>query len=217
MVVALIALFVSATGVTWAATSLPPDSVKSKQILNGTVKNKDLGPDTVTGANIVDQSVGIDDLGPDSVTADQLADDSVDAFAIQSAAVEADEIAFDAVGPDQIGFDAVGPDELMDGSVGALDIGDRIVTEPGEPTPVAGATGENASYRVESAFAACGEGEELIGGYGEWDPDDAVDHDYELFLTSTHLDTDAETVTIEGGNDSGVDHDLIAVAACLLP
>jgi hypothetical protein len=217
MVVALIALFVSATGVTWAATKLPADSVKSKQILNGGIKNKDLAPDSVTGANIVDQSVGIDDIGPDSVTADQLADDSVDAFAIQSGAVEADEIAFDAVGADQVAFDAIGPDELVDGSIGALDIGDRIVTEPGEPSTAEGATGENASYRISAATATCGENEELISGYGKWDPDDAVDNDYELIMVSTDLDMDAETVTVQGGNDSGVDHDLIAVAVCLLP
>ena len=217
MVVALIALFVSASGVTWAASSLPRDSVKSKQIVNGAVKKKDLGPDSVSGTTVADQSLGMDDLGFDSVTADQLADDSVDAFAIQSAAVEADEIAFDAVGMDQIGFDAVGPDEIMDGSIGALEIGDRIVTEPGEPSTAEGATGENASYRVSAATATCAEGEELIGGYGRWDPDDAVDNDYELFLVSTDLDMDAETVTVQGGNDSGVDHDLIAVAVCLLP
>ena len=217
MVVALIALFVSASGVTWAASSLPRDSVKSKQIVNGTVKGKDLGADSVSGANVADQSLGIDDLGPDSVSADQLADESVDAFAIQSGAVEMDEIAFDAVGMDQIAFDAVGAEEIMDGSVGALEIGDRIVTEPGEPTTVTGGGGENASYRVEAATAACAEGEELLSGYGQWDPDDAVDNDYELFITSTNMDMDAESVTVQGGNDSGVDHDLIAVAVCLLP
>ena len=207
MVVALIALFVSASGVTWAASSLPRDSVKSKQIVDGAVKNKDLAPDSVTGEDVADQSLGIDDLGLDSVSADQLADDSVDAFAIQSGAVEADEIA----------FDAVGPDEIMDGSVGALEIGDKIVTEPGEPSTAEGATGENASYRVSAATATCAEDEELIGGYGKWDPDDAVDNDYELVMVSTDLDMDTETVTVEGGNDSGVDHDLIAVAVCLLP
>ena len=217
MVVALIALFVSASGVTWAASSLPRDSVKSKQIVDGAVKNKDLAPDSVTGDDVADQSLGVDDLGLDSVSADQLADDSVDAFAIQSGAVEADEIAFDAVGMDQIGLDAVGPDEIMDGSVGALEIGDKIVTEPGEPSTAEGATGENASYRVSAATATCAEDEELIGGYGKWDPDDAVDNDYELVMVSTDLDMDTDTVTVEGGNDSGVDHDLIAVAVCLLP
>ena len=31
------------------------------------------------------------------------------------------------------------------------------------------------------------------------------------------LDQDAESVTVQGGNDSGVDHNLSAVAVCLLP
>jgi hypothetical protein len=216
MVVALIALFVSATGVTWAASKLPADSVKSKQILNGGVKNKDLAPDSVTGDNVVDESLGASDLAFDTITADQLADGSVDGFAIQSDAVGADQIVDDSVGVDELMNDSVGRDELGELAVGAAELGE-LTTRPGDPVPVPGGTGENASYRVETATAACAEGERLISGFATWDPDDAAENDYELFIAETVVDPLANTVTVEGGNDSGVDHSLIAVAVCLLP
>ena len=216
MVVALLALFISLTGVTWAATSLPRNSVKSKQIMNGAVKARDLGPDTVTGANIASESVGFEDLGFDSVSADQLADGAVDEFAIQSDAVGSDAIAFDAVGADEIIDDSVAKEELGFGSVGADELGE-LVTRPGEPTVIEGGGGENASYRVETATAVCDEGERLISGFATWDPDDAADNDYELFVTQEVLDPASNSVTVAGGNDSGVEHSLIAVALCLLP
>jgi len=227
MVVALIALFVSASGVTWAASKLPADSVKSKQILNGSVKNKDLAPDSVTGDNVVDESLSSSDLGFDSVTADQLADESVDTPSIQFDAVGADQIGSDAVGTDEIAFDAVGSDEVADGSlqkidlgeqsVGADQIGNQLVNVPAEaPTQVLGGTAGNGSYRVGQSTATCNEGQ-LITGFAQWDPDDAADLDYQLTTVEVVLDQDAESVTVQGGNDSGVDHDLSAVAVCLLP
>jgi hypothetical protein len=215
MVVALIALFVSATGFTWAANKLPAGSVKSKQIVDGAVKHKDLALDSVTGDNVLDGSLGPGELGLDSVTGDQLADGSVDSLAIQSDAVGVDQIGFDAVGTDEIAADAVGSEEIMDGSVGAAEVSGRIVTEMGEPVNVEGATGENASYRISTATATCAEGEQVIGGFAQWDPDDADDNEYELVTVQAVVDAGSQTVTVEGGNDSGVDHSLYAVAICL--
>lgn len=59
MVVALIALFISATGVTWAAVSLPKNSVKSKQIKNGQVRSKDVADNGLTGTDIDEATLDV--------------------------------------------------------------------------------------------------------------------------------------------------------------
>lgn len=68
MVVAIIALVISATGVTWAATSLPNNSVgtaqvrdnsiRSGDIRDGNVRHVDLGKNSVHGDNVGDNQLG---------------------------------------------------------------------------------------------------------------------------------------------------------------
>jgi hypothetical protein len=52
MVVALIALFVALGGGAYAAVKLPKNSVSSKQIKKGAVKNSDLAANAVTGGKV---------------------------------------------------------------------------------------------------------------------------------------------------------------------
>jgi hypothetical protein len=59
MVVALIALFISATGVTWAAVQLPKNSVKSKQIKNGQVRSQDVADNGLTGTDIDESTLDV--------------------------------------------------------------------------------------------------------------------------------------------------------------
>jgi hypothetical protein len=68
MAVALIALFISVTGVTWAATSLPKNSVKSKQIKDGQVKSVDVADSGLTGADVGDNSLTGTDINEASLS-----------------------------------------------------------------------------------------------------------------------------------------------------
>jgi hypothetical protein len=52
MVVALIALFVALTGVGYAVTELPENSVRSKQIKNGQVRSVDVADNGLTAAKV---------------------------------------------------------------------------------------------------------------------------------------------------------------------
>lgn len=52
---------------------------------------------------------------------------------------------------------------------------------------------------------------------GQWTPDDQVPNNYELWISEVRLNHAVESVVVDGGNDSGVDHSLVAVATCLGP
>lgn len=64
LVIALLALVASTTGVAYAAEKAAKNSVVSKSIKNGQVKNKDLGANAVTSDKIADGAVRAADLGP---------------------------------------------------------------------------------------------------------------------------------------------------------
>src|SRR4051794_17508616 len=194
---------------------LGTDAVKSNKILDGSVKNADLEADSVDSSKVVDNSLGSADIGTNAVGDDEVAplngdanivDETITTFDIQSNAIQTDEIQDATVGAADIGPSAVRASEL----------GDGIVDHP-DPTPtlVPGGAAENGSYAIATSTASCAAGEQLIAGYGQWEPNDNASNDYELFISEVRLNHAAETVTVDGGNDSGVDHSLVAVATCL--
>ncbi|MBM0126451.1 hypothetical protein [Pimelobacter simplex] len=62
LVIALLALVASTTGVAYAAEKAAKNSVVSKSIKNGQVKNKDLGANAVTSDKIADGAVKASDV-----------------------------------------------------------------------------------------------------------------------------------------------------------
>jgi hypothetical protein len=69
---ALLALFAALGGTSYAALSLPPNSVGTKQIRNGGVRRADIGRGAVTGAKVKPGSLGGGALAPDSLGGDQI-------------------------------------------------------------------------------------------------------------------------------------------------
>ncbi len=68
----LIAIFIALGGVSWAATTAPRNSVVSKSIKNGEVKNVDLGVDAVDSSKVLDGSLTGADLENNTVTGTQV-------------------------------------------------------------------------------------------------------------------------------------------------
>jgi hypothetical protein len=68
-VVAYAALFVALGGVSYAAVTLPRNSVASKQIKNGQVKNADVARNAVTSAKVKDGSLLSNDFKPGQLPA----------------------------------------------------------------------------------------------------------------------------------------------------
>jgi hypothetical protein len=64
MVVALIALFIALSGVTYAAVNMPANSVGTKQIKNNAVTGQKLANDAVTSNKVRDYSLLAKDFGP---------------------------------------------------------------------------------------------------------------------------------------------------------
>src|SRR5436190_3230065 len=113
-VVGYIALFLVLTGgVAYASTSIaPPNSVDSAAIINGEVKNPDLGSSAVTSGKIQDLGVNTADLNTGSVTSGKILDGNVQAPDYQNGSVTNDKLAPDAVTSDKI----------QDGQVNAPDL-----------------------------------------------------------------------------------------------
>jgi hypothetical protein len=100
--------------------------------------------------------------------------------------------------------------DLKTASVKADEISDGIQPRTNSVS-VPGGTGENSAYLVEQVSASCAPGEELISGSGHW----SNNPDEELFLQEIVLDHAAEQVTVRGGNDTGANRTLFAVAHCI--
>ena len=190
LVVAIVALFAALSG---AAVALPGQStVTSGDIVNETIKSVDLKDGkAVAGADVEDETLTTSDVAPDTLTADDLAPNSVRSSEI----------------PDQ----EVGSSELANDSVGAQEIGDGIAPRFNTVT-VGGGTAENARYNTNTVTAQCLAGEELISGNAMWTGD--ADNE-ELFIVEVVPNHGGESVTVRGGNDSGDDANLVAVANCL--
>jgi hypothetical protein len=144
-------------------------------------------------------------LNPNAVTGADIENETITTFDIQSNAIQTDEIEDGTVGAADLGANSVGPSEL----------GDRIVARVGTAVNVPGGAAHNGAYDVGTATAACLAGEELITGTGQWVPDDNASGNHELWIGEIRLNHAAETVIVDGGNDSGVDHSIQAVAHCL--
>ena len=112
--------------------------------------------------------------------------------------------------------DSIGTAELATGSVGSAELGDEIIDRRDTtPTLIPGGTAENGSYNTDESTASCTASEQLIGGYGTWDGIATADE--ELFIQRVSLNHVLESVIVAGGNDSGLDRSLVAVATCVQP
>ncbi|HET6547280.1 MAG TPA: hypothetical protein VFG79_02405 [Solirubrobacter sp.] len=101
-VASVTALFVALGGTSYAAVTLPRDSVGSEQIKYHGIANTDIEPNAVRAWQIRKDAVGRSEIRPQ--------------------AVRAWEIAPDAVGPSEIRDKAVSSDELADGGIEAADL-----------------------------------------------------------------------------------------------
>jgi hypothetical protein len=178
------------------------DTLRSEDILDGEIRAIDVAFGTLRGDEILDGTIGGNDLVDDGVTGDD----------VNEATLFNDQSLTSA----DLGEGSVGTSELGAGSVGASELGDAIVDRQ-DPTPtlIDGGAAENGSYNTDQSVAACNAGEELIGGYGTWT--DIAGADEEVFIQRVGLGHDGENVIVVGGNDSGLDRHLAAVATCLQP
>jgi hypothetical protein len=144
-------------------TAYAAGTVRSKDIVNGQVKNVDLGANSVTTGKIKDGEVQAGDLGAGSVDSSKILDASVGAGDLGTNSVGSDEIATDAVAATEIADGSIDSGEIVDdslfasdlaaASVGTSEIADGTVTG----TDIAGSTitgGDVASNTITTADIA---------------------------------------------------------------
>jgi hypothetical protein len=121
--ISCLALFLALTG---SALAVGKNTVRSAQIVNGTVRTVDLGDNAVTSPKIADATVTAADLGTDSVGNDEIAKDAVKADEIADNAVASSEVADQSLTQDDLGPNSVGSSELQAGAVRASELGPII-------------------------------------------------------------------------------------------
>jgi len=176
MIVACVALMLGLTGSAIAA-GVAKNSVRSAQIVNGTVRTADLGASSVTAEKIAIDAVGAeeiaanavaspevapdsltaDDLGPNSIGTSEVTDQSLTANDLGPDSVGSSEIAADAVNSSELAANSVGSGELQNGAVRAADL--ATIVQVSNSTAIKG--GDNASVSVN-----CPAGTTAISGGG---------------------------------------------------
>ena len=200
LVISLVALFAALSG---AALALPgTETVNSGDIKDESVKSIDLKDNAaVASSDVIDESL----------TGTDVTDNTIASSDVQDETLLSTDIADQAITGNDVAGDTLQANDLAPNSVQSQELGDGIHNHS-NAVVVAGGTGQNANYNFNSVTATCGGGEELISGSGHWVGDANGE---ELMLSEVILDHSAETVTVKGGNDFGVDRTLVAVASCL--
>jgi hypothetical protein len=206
LIVACVALIMALTGSAIAA-GVAKNSVRSPQIVDGTVRTVDLRDDSVNAAKIAKDQVGTDEIAenavtspevaPDSLTAGDLAASSVGSSEVTDNSLSANDLGPDSVGASEIAADSVGPSELQTASVRSAELAALIQVSNST------AIGANANASVT---ATCPAGTTVISGGGRGGL-------YAIHLTSTYRSGNGWH--IDARNNSGNADTIYAYAYCL--
>jgi hypothetical protein len=163
-VISCIALFLAFTG---SALAIGKNTVRSAQIVDGTVRTIDLRDEAVNSAKVANATLTADDLGTSSVGADEIAEnavaspevapDSLAAGDLAASSVASSEVADQSLTQNDLGPGSVGSSELQTGSVRASELG--AIVQVTNTTPIK--AGDNAVVT-----ATCPAGTTVISGGG---------------------------------------------------
>ena len=111
-VISVIALFVALGGASYAAVTLPKNSVGAKQIKKRAVRNKHINTNAVSASKIQRNSISSPKIADGSVFGNDLADNSVGSS----------ELGDNSVGSGEMSDNSVGGSEITNGSVALTDL-----------------------------------------------------------------------------------------------
>jgi hypothetical protein len=154
LVIACIALFAALTGSALAA-GLAKNTVRSPQIVDGTIRTVDLRDNAVAAGKIAPDAVDTTEIAENGVESSDVAADSLTAQDLGPASVGSSEVADQSLTANDLGPDSVGSSELQAGSVRASELGTIIQVT----NSTAIAAGANGSVSVD-----CPAGTTVISG-----------------------------------------------------
>lgn len=206
LIVACVALVMALTGSAIAA-GVAKNSVRSAQIVDGTVRTLDLRDNAVNAAKIAPDQVGAEEIAenavsspevaPDSLTAGDLGPASVGSSEVADQSLSANDLGPDSVGSSEIAADSVGPSELQSSSVRSAELG--AIVQVSNSTAI----GANGNANVT---ATCPAGTTVISGGGRGGL-------YAIHLTSTYRSGNGWH--IDARNNSANADNITAYAYCL--
>ena len=151
-IISCLALFLALTGSAFAV-GIAKNSVRSPQIVDGTVRTVDVRDNAVKAPKIAPDAVGAEEIAENAVESPEVAQDSLTAGDLGAASVTSSEIADgsatsadvanQSLTSDDLGPNSVGSSELQTGAVRASELGTIIQVSNSETIkPNANATAE---------------------------------------------------------------------------
>jgi hypothetical protein len=154
LILSCVALFMALSG-SALAVGIAKNSVRSAQIVDGTVRTVDLHEAAVDATKIAPNAVGPTQIAENAVSSSKVAPDSLTAQDLAPAAVTSSEVADQSLTDSDLGPNSVGSSELGTGAVRAEDLG-GIISASNSVTIKGGG---NASADVQ-----CPAGTDVISG-----------------------------------------------------
>jgi hypothetical protein len=154
LVISCIALFVALTG-SALAVGVGKNTVRSPQIVDGTIRTVDFRDNAVAAGKIAPNAVDTTEIAENGVESSDVAPDSLTASDLGPASVTSSEVADQSLTATDLGPDSVGSSELQAGAVRAAELGTIIQVSNSTPA----AAGANASVT-----ATCPAGTVVISG-----------------------------------------------------
>jgi hypothetical protein len=197
LVISCVALFLALTG-SALAVGIAKNSVRSAQIVDGTVRTIDLRDNAVSSPKIAPDAVGAEEIAENAVSSPEVAQDSLTNQDLGTASVTSSEVADQSLGAADLSPDSVGSSELQAGAVRAAELGPLL--QVSNSATIKG--GDNASTSV-----ACPAGTTVISGGGSAGF-------YQVHLTSTYRSGDGWH--IDARSAAAGDTTITAYAYCLV-
>jgi hypothetical protein len=122
-VISCLALFLALTG---SAFAVAKNTVRSAQIVDGTVRTVDLRDNAVAAGKIAPNAVDTTEIAENGVESSDVAPDSLTAADLAANSVASSEVADQSLAQDDLGPNSVGSSELQTGAVRASELGTII-------------------------------------------------------------------------------------------
>ncbi len=125
LVISCLALFMALTGGAFAA-GIAKNTVRSPQIVDGTIRTVDLRDNAVAAGKIAPDAVDTTEIAENGVESSDVAPETLTSADLGAASVTSSEVADQSLTANDLGPDSVGSSELQAGSVRAAELGTII-------------------------------------------------------------------------------------------
>jgi hypothetical protein len=158
MIIACLALFIAFSG-SAIAVGVGKNSVRSAQIVDGTIRTVDVRDNAVKSAKIAPNAVGANQIAENAVSSLKVEDESLTTSDLGAASVTSSEIADGSVASADVANQSLTADDLAADSVRSSELG-TVVQRQSAPQAIA--AGANGSVSVQ-----CAAGEQILSGGGQ--------------------------------------------------